>query len=89
MQHFALHYRVQGALVVCPVMCLHLTKCFKLLVNAKQLSNLTEVVRISQMLKVKHQCILLDRGSGEYSIVLSIVTIKHKKKIWIFFLNPF
>lgn len=70
--------------MVCPVICLHLTKCFKLLVNVKQLSNPTEVIRISQMLKVKHKCVFLDRGSGEYSIGVNTFSIKHKKKIWIF-----
>lgn len=70
--------------MVCPVKCLHLTKCFKLLVNVKQLSNPTEVIRISQMLKVKQKHVFLDRGSGEYNIVVSMFSIKHKRKIWIF-----
>lgn len=83
-KHFGLHYTARGALAECPVMCLHLTKCLKLLVNVKQLSNPTEVIRISQMLKVKHECVFLDRGSGEYSIVVSTFSIKHQKKIWIF-----
>lgn len=83
-KHFGLHYTAQGALAECPVMYLHLTKCLKLLVNVKQLSNPTEVIRISQMLKVKYECVFLDRGSGEYSIVVSTFSIKHQKKIWIF-----
>lgn len=63
-------------------MCLHLTKYFKLLVNVKQLSNPPEVIRISQMLKVKHKCVFLNRGSGEYSTVVSMFSIKCKTKIW-------
>lgn len=57
---FGLHYKVQRVLVIHPVMCLHLTNCFKVLVNDKQLSNPNQVIRISQMPKVKHKCVFQD-----------------------------
>lgn len=81
---FGLHYKVQGVIVIHPVMCLHLTKCFKLLVNDKQLSNPDQVIRIRQMPKVKNKYVFQDWGSGECIIVLHMFSIKHKKKIWIF-----
>lgn len=80
---FGLHYKVQGVLVIYPVMSLHLTKCFKLLVNDKQLNNPNQVIRIRQMPKVKHKCVFQDWGLGECSIVVRLFSLKHKKKIWI------